>query len=222
MTEEMALGQSGLIDASTAAEVGNMLGAKLMLTGSVVMLGPQFSISCRITNVETSQLVATASMAWERGSLIMEAAKTQEINKHPITAGFKSLLIPGWGQIDNDQVGKGTFFMLLAGAGVLGAFYMNTTVNSYKIKYDNLGAGDASAPDKVYSDAQAYTNNRNYFIYGTAAVWGLGFMEAIFTAVRYNGKLSKGLAYGPSPGTTLPVTLTPLLAQPGVQVSFSF
>lgn len=60
---EMNLGMSGLIDPQTAARVGNMAGARLVVIGSFINLGSAIRIDAKVVNVETGVVVpgATAS-----------------------------------------------------------------------------------------------------------------------------------------------------------------
>lgn len=54
LLQEMALGQSGLVEESSASEVGKMLGAQYLVFGSFMNLYKnQFRIDVRIVNVET-------------------------------------------------------------------------------------------------------------------------------------------------------------------------
>ncbi len=54
LIQEMSLGQSGMIDGSTAQQVGNLLGAKNLLLGSFMhMFDGQIRIDVRIVEVET-------------------------------------------------------------------------------------------------------------------------------------------------------------------------
>ncbi len=54
LVEEMSLGQSGMIDAGTAQQVGNLLGARNLLLGSFMnMFDGQIRIDVRVVEVET-------------------------------------------------------------------------------------------------------------------------------------------------------------------------
>jgi len=56
--EEMALGQSGVIDQTTAQQVGKLLGAQTLLLGSFMhMLDGQMRIDVRIVEVETGRTI---------------------------------------------------------------------------------------------------------------------------------------------------------------------
>ncbi|MCA9517718.1 MAG: hypothetical protein KC635_22415, partial [Myxococcales bacterium] len=60
VVEELKLGQSGLIDPKTAQKMGRLLGADLVLTGSIVAIEPEMRLDARIVAVETGEVLATA------------------------------------------------------------------------------------------------------------------------------------------------------------------
>ncbi len=51
--EEQALQSSGAIDSETAAEIGKLLGANLVVTGSIVKTGDVYTINSRFIDIET-------------------------------------------------------------------------------------------------------------------------------------------------------------------------
>ncbi len=51
--EEQALQSSGAIDSGTAAEIGKLLGANLVVTGSIVKTGDVYTINSRFIDIET-------------------------------------------------------------------------------------------------------------------------------------------------------------------------
>ena len=61
---EMKLGQTGMIDPSTAIQIGKMLGANVMAFGSFSTLGKKVLLTMRLVKVETGEIVGGAS---ERG-----------------------------------------------------------------------------------------------------------------------------------------------------------
>ncbi|MDH5720247.1 MAG: CsgG/HfaB family protein [Spirochaetia bacterium] len=57
--DEIALGQTGLIDEETAVEAGNMLGANFLLLGSFTEVNSQININIRLIDVENNTIVLT-------------------------------------------------------------------------------------------------------------------------------------------------------------------
>ncbi|MBI3946210.1 MAG: tetratricopeptide repeat protein [Armatimonadetes bacterium] len=54
VTDELRLGQSGLVDERTAAQIGKLVAARHMALGSFTRLGSSMRINCRFVEVETS------------------------------------------------------------------------------------------------------------------------------------------------------------------------
>ena len=57
LLEEQKLGRSGKLDPATAARVGKLLGARLLVLGSYFDLGPQLRIDARVVEVETGKIL---------------------------------------------------------------------------------------------------------------------------------------------------------------------
>lgn len=62
LLKEIALGQSGGVDESTAIRVGRVLGAQTIAFGSFMVMGKSMRIDVRIIRVETSELVMAESI----------------------------------------------------------------------------------------------------------------------------------------------------------------
>ena len=58
---ELELSMSGLVDPGTAAKVGRMAGARFVLLGTAAVVGKQVRLSCRVVDVETSEIVYAGS-----------------------------------------------------------------------------------------------------------------------------------------------------------------
>jgi len=58
---ELELSMSGLVDPGTAAKVGRMAGARYVLLGTAAVVGEQVRLSCRVVDVETSEIVYAGS-----------------------------------------------------------------------------------------------------------------------------------------------------------------
>jgi hypothetical protein len=58
--KEQALGQTGAIDTPTAAKVGQLIGAKLAVLGSISKVGKYYQISSRLVEIETSEIISVS------------------------------------------------------------------------------------------------------------------------------------------------------------------
>jgi TolB-like protein len=71
--KEQALGLSGIMNDSTVVKVGNISGLQVMIAGSITTSGSYYRIGARIINVETSAIVASASLLISDALQISEA-----------------------------------------------------------------------------------------------------------------------------------------------------
>lgn len=70
LLKEIALGQTGSVDQSTAVQVGRILGAQSIAFGSFMVLGSEVRIDVRIVKVETSELIVSESIAGRSDAFI--------------------------------------------------------------------------------------------------------------------------------------------------------
>ena len=70
---EIELGQSGLVDSSTAGKIGKITGAKVIVTGRIFQVQSNIVIVTKIIGVETSRVFAQTVTIPKRGS-VQEAA----------------------------------------------------------------------------------------------------------------------------------------------------
>lgn len=57
--KEQKLGLSGAVDSATAANVGKLLGAKLLVLGNVIRMGKSYQITAKLIESETSEMIAS-------------------------------------------------------------------------------------------------------------------------------------------------------------------
>jgi len=72
--KEMEISSSGMVDDSTAAEIGKLAGAKLILISNLIMDDGITYLSARIVAVETGQVSDTAMLQMEEGEYIASLA----------------------------------------------------------------------------------------------------------------------------------------------------
>ncbi len=75
LNEELALGLTGLVDESTAPQVGKMLGAAYIMAGSYDISRRDVTVTYKVVNVETAVVVAAGTAEGERDDIArVEAA----------------------------------------------------------------------------------------------------------------------------------------------------
>jgi len=67
--EELRLGSSSLAEESTRLKVGRMLGAREMIFGDYMVIGPTMRIDLRRVDVETGRVLKTAKQTADAGDL---------------------------------------------------------------------------------------------------------------------------------------------------------
>ena len=113
--KEMELGQTGLIDENTAPQVGKMIGAEGLVTGSFQIVGQAIRIDARLLDVETGRVYAFAGAFGELDK-IFEA-------QDRIAASFLDALNAPLTDVDRTPVGiqaddfHGSFQIILPGGG---------------------------------------------------------------------------------------------------------
>ena len=67
---DLALGESGLVDSSTAAKIGKITGAKVIVTGRIFQVKSSIVIVTKTIGVETSRVFAQTVTIPKRGSVV--------------------------------------------------------------------------------------------------------------------------------------------------------
>lgn len=142
--KEIGLSQTGLT--SDEIEVGNLLNVQFLIAGAVADLGNRFLLAARFINVETGNVLQSASVEIPSNSFLMISSELVMIKKYPITAAFRSMIFPGWGQFYNDKPRKGS---IILGSELLMAA---STISSYILYKQSKDAYDRSTQRDVASD----------------------------------------------------------------------
>ncbi len=92
--EEQDLGSTGRVDASTAARLGRIVGARYVIMGGFVDFYGDFRLDLRVVNVETSEVVRTERLRKKREDLydiVVEAAEnlTQNLSLPALPASVR-------------------------------------------------------------------------------------------------------------------------------------
>ena len=152
ITEEHKLNMSGLVDPSTAAEVGRLAGVKYLVMGSVTGLSTKKSgasyenrsagsiggkmntvianVTARFIDVETGQIILAASGTGESASTYTEFALKSEIEETESTTeeGYYADVTDTSAEYSEADAGESGEYYSDGNVGVVG----NTTTNSRK------------------------------------------------------------------------------------------
>lgn len=89
--KEIALGQSGGVDQSTAIEAGKILGAQAIGFGSFTVMGDMIRIDMRIIKVESSELVMADSVSGATKNFMTLEMNLAAKIAHSLKTGLKEL-----------------------------------------------------------------------------------------------------------------------------------
>jgi len=82
--EEQKLALSGLVDSTTAARAGELLGVRYLLTGQLVFTYPRVVISSRVIDAESGEIMASST----QNGLVEDLFVLQEENLDALIAGW--------------------------------------------------------------------------------------------------------------------------------------
>ena len=176
--EEIGLSQSGMT--SDEIEVGNLLNVEFLIAGAVADLGNRFLLAARFINVETGNILQSASVEIPSSSFLSISSGLVMIKKYPITAAFRSMIFPGWGQFYNDRPKKGS---IILGAELL---FAGSAISNYilykqsKAAYDRATQRDL-ASDK-YIEMEQYAQINWVSLGAMSSIWLYAVIDAYIDA----------------------------------------
>ena len=176
--EEIGLSQAGMT--SDEIEVGNLLNVEFLIAGAVADMGNRFLLAARFINVETGNILQSASVEIPSSSFLSISSGLVMIKKYPITAAFRSMIFPGWGQFYNDRPKKGGI--------ILGAelFFAGSAISNYilykqsKAAYDRATQRDL-ASDK-YIEMEQYAQINWVSLGAMSSIWLYAVIDAYIDA----------------------------------------
>lgn len=195
--EETKLSLLGLTDASNASKVGKMLGADLVVVGSVAETGENISISVRAVDAGTGEAQAAWEARFPASTTELLAAK-YVVKKSRGDAFFRSLLIPGWGQTYNgDDVKAGVFLgtgVALVGLSVAESIRFSSAKDDYR--------NAKTTPDALsgYDSMVNINREKNIAYVATGVFWLFNAAEAFISGTSSSEVKVDAEAYVPSTG----------------------
>jgi hypothetical protein len=115
LVQEAALAESGIIDEKDAPKLGELANADLLVVGSVGLLGDTYVVNIRAVATDSAKVVAAATARFHASGLVALSSEAVVLRTKS-DALFRSVLIPGWGQLYNRQKQKAVTIWFLGGA----------------------------------------------------------------------------------------------------------
>ncbi|MFH2047730.1 MAG: CsgG/HfaB family protein [Pseudomonadota bacterium] len=98
--KEIALGQTGSVDQSTAVKAGKLLGAQSIVFGSFMVLGNNVRIDARIINVETGEVLMAEFITGDSGGFINIAIDLAAKISKSMKVAFNPVKVKSTGNLD--------------------------------------------------------------------------------------------------------------------------
>ncbi|MFB0517025.1 MAG: DUF5683 domain-containing protein [Candidatus Neomarinimicrobiota bacterium] len=221
VVDEIGLGETGLLDPSTVAEAGKLLGANGMIIGSITEMGSAIVINVKLVEVESSEIIFTSFATVDREEMLQEAQKYVVViggERSLLLAGLGSALIPGVGQIYAKRSLKGVVYFALVAAGLAGYLYEGDQAEGFKADFDaskdKYGQSYRVADIAKYRQEMENANEnyretqelqQNIIMPATTAIYLLGVLDAVRSARHYNQEMQKkyALRIAPAPNGAL-------------------
>jgi len=219
---EMALAQSGIVDPSTAQELGRVLGAQYLIAGGVAVFEDSVRIDARLINVSTGQAIGKSGVAGkdseissaveDLGAKLLLHITGEDLfpdryeRKSTWAAGLLSVF-PGGGQYYNERYVKGA---VVTGFGAAAVGAVLVTHKAYIDKYNAYKESDGtkSQRDDLFDKAEKLQIVRNVLIGVAAAIEVFSIYDAISEAIQDNEEIDRRLA-GHRPDGKLRLTVLP-------------
>ena len=115
---ELGRATKGEVSPKGAAQAGKLLGARYVLLGSITTLGSTLQVTTRLVASETGEVIKGETLRAPRTDFV-SFSRDVVVTKSKMGAAFRSMLIPGWGQLYNGDKWTG-YSTLFAAAGALG------------------------------------------------------------------------------------------------------
>jgi TolB-like protein len=103
---EVNRSRKGQISDASIAQAGKLMGARYVVVGSVSTLGAEIQVAIRVVASETGVITKALTLQAPRQNFVA-FHKDVVVTKTRSGAIFRSMLLPGWGQLYNQDTYKG-------------------------------------------------------------------------------------------------------------------
>ncbi len=170
---DAAMGQLALAQLSStddAGALGKVLGAQGLVLVQVAEAGTSFEVTARLVGVETATVLTATSATIARDGVVgLNDVETRT----PLESGLRSLVVPGWGQVENGQAAKGVLYA----AGSYGALATTAGLGVATLltrrAYDAVKANDDLSAADAGPKAVALREQANTLLVATAVAGGV-------------------------------------------------
>ena len=127
-------------------------------------------------------VVLSANSAAYAGEVVLDFSK-----ESPFNASVRSALLPGWGQMWNEQETKAWVVFGIFAVSVAGAFYFNNQAHKYYDKYENQGIINGS----YYDDYERNYQTSQILSFVAIGTWLYAVVDAYVVCKKQVSSYSK-------------------------------
>jgi TolB-like protein len=189
VVNEYVMAQQGVIDESTVPEFGKIAGADAVALGTVSQAGDAFVVHVRIVDVETGLTVVAESISFKAEGLITLASEALVLRSRG-GAVYRSLLLPGWGQLYNKEKNKAVAFGIGVGTFAVGTITTQVLASIAQRDYRNAGTG--ANFDGLATRVENLQLTRNLLLALLAVSWGYNVFDAYLNGVTFDSAVTAG------------------------------
>lgn len=190
--EQIKLGSLGLVDSRSAVEVGKLVGAQIMVSGTVLPAGETYQVAIRINDVATAKTLGAYAVEIPRRRMIALTKDIYNLHQGWYEAPMRSLLLPGWGQMYNGRPARGGVY--LASAALLFASAGVSSVSAREA-YRRYREADGSTAVARYDRYRRTVNLTNVLLGAGVLLWAGNVVDAAVV-----GPADESIAFRLDPG----------------------
>lgn len=173
--EQIKLGSLGLVDSRSAIEVGKLVGAQIMVSGTVLPAGETYQVAIRINDVATAKTLGAYVVEIPRRRMIELTKDIYNLHQGWYEAPMRSLLLPGWGQMYKGRPVRGGVYLasaalLFASAGVLSVAARGT--------YQHYREADSTTAAALYDRYRNLIKVTNVLSGAGVVLWTINIVDA--------------------------------------------
>lgn len=173
---EMDWLKGGWFDAQSAVAVGRLLGATRIVFGRVETASDRFIVTARVIDVQTAADLGGGNAEVPRVRFLSLAEDVIEVKSRTGTV-IRSAVLPGWGQIYNGDVVRGTAYStLFVGAAATATTFAvlgSQAEDRYRQNTPDV-VGERERANELYGRAEIA-------LLATAGIWAIAVLDAAFT-----------------------------------------
>ena len=177
--KEIQLQFEGVTEQKNIHDIGSMTGADFLQAGNMTKFEDSYFINIKIVEVETGETIYADSVSFKNKEFVNVKSLDQMFpeRKYPVSAAFRSFVVPGWGQFYNDSPVRGVIYPVLVAAGIGTSIYFGVQPWG---EHSN-----SEDPDVRSRELKEGKKNKNAFIgviSATAGVWLINILDAYIDA----------------------------------------